>query len=184
MVTALSTVDDLLYILTQRRIIPVTYQGIYTLCYGRPKSLLGASTMASLGVGSLSHFYLRTRVCGGAGRFFVILSCILFILFVQDVYQDQADHLYHLGVRLFQCRLRRPVQNESYQMKMSGNGQMQKFSVRAYTQFIFHSTQISPRSWKPENLEIRCLQTLQCLTWAVQWDMNTHLSVHMSFRSN
>lgn len=64
-----STVEDVLCILAQRQIIPANYWGIYTLCYGRVGSLLGSSTMASLGAGSLSHFYLRTRVCGGAGRF-------------------------------------------------------------------------------------------------------------------
>ena len=67
-VTASSTVNDLLYILAQRQVIPTNYQGIYTLCYRCIGSLLGSSTMASLGVGSLSHFHLRMHVCGGAGK--------------------------------------------------------------------------------------------------------------------
>lgn len=39
-----------------------------TLSYGRIGSLQESSTMASLGAGSLSHFHLWVRVCGGEGK--------------------------------------------------------------------------------------------------------------------
>jgi hypothetical protein len=53
-------------ILTKRRVIPANFCDVYTLSYGRVGLLRGSSTLASLGATSLSHFYLRTRVCGGA----------------------------------------------------------------------------------------------------------------------
>ena len=79
-VTALSTAEDILHILVQRQIIPADYWGIYMLSYGRIGSLLGQSTMASLGVGSLSHFCLRTHVYGGAGKFLSMFYHMFYLL--------------------------------------------------------------------------------------------------------
>ena len=79
-VTALSTVEDILHILVQRQIIPADYRGVCTLSYGRIGSLLGQSTMASLGVGSLSHFCLRTHVHGGAGKFLSMFYHMFYLL--------------------------------------------------------------------------------------------------------
>ena len=70
-VTALSMVDDLLYVLAQHRVIPAN-GGAYALCYSCFGSLSGSSTMASLGVGSLLHFHLRTHVYSGTGKFLII----------------------------------------------------------------------------------------------------------------
>ena len=67
-VVASSTIDDILRVLARHQIISPDYQGVHTLCCGRIGPLSGSSTMASLGVGSLSHFSLRTRVHGGAGH--------------------------------------------------------------------------------------------------------------------
>lgn len=65
MVTASSTVDDLMYALVQRQVIPFDCGAVHMLSYARVGSLRGSVTMASLGAGSLSHFHLRARVCGG-----------------------------------------------------------------------------------------------------------------------
>jgi len=66
--TAASMIEDLMDILVQRRVIPVRYHDVYTLSYGRLGPLQGSLVMGSLGVGSLSHFNLRTRVPGGIGE--------------------------------------------------------------------------------------------------------------------
>ena len=67
-VTASSTVNDIMSILVFRRVIPVDYCGIYILSYGRVGSLPESATMGSLGIRSLWHLYLRVRVRGGAGK--------------------------------------------------------------------------------------------------------------------
>ena len=71
MVTASSTVNDIMRVLVQRQIIPANYGGIYTLSYARVGSLQELSTMASLRAGSLSHFHLRACVRGGARKWFI-----------------------------------------------------------------------------------------------------------------
>ncbi|KAF9650218.1 hypothetical protein BDM02DRAFT_3127854 [Thelephora ganbajun] len=65
-VTASSTIDDLMDNLVQCQVIPADYHDVYTLSYHCVGLLWGSSTIASLGAGSLSHFYLQTCVCGGA----------------------------------------------------------------------------------------------------------------------
>ena len=74
-VTASSTVDDVMSILTHRQLIPVDYHGIYVLSYNHISLLCGSSTMASLGAGSLSHLYLRTCIYGGASTWLNTLCC-------------------------------------------------------------------------------------------------------------
>ena len=84
-VTASSTVDNLLYVLVQRQVIPAN-GGAYMLCYGRIGSLSGSSTMAALGAGSLSHFHFRICVCGGTGKFLVPLCHnVIFTLLSQEI---------------------------------------------------------------------------------------------------
>lgn len=61
-------------VLVRRRVIPISYHGIYVLGHGRVGSLWGLSTVASLGAGPLSHFYLRICVCGGTRKWFIALS--------------------------------------------------------------------------------------------------------------
>ena len=70
-VTASSTVNDIMRVLVQHQIIPANYGGIYTLSYARVGSLRELSTMASLRAGSLSHFHLRACVRGGACKWFI-----------------------------------------------------------------------------------------------------------------
>lgn len=74
-VTASSTINDVMSILTYQQLIPVDYHGIYTLSYGRTSLLCGSSTMVSLGIGSLSHLYLRICVYGGASKWLGALRC-------------------------------------------------------------------------------------------------------------
>ena len=71
MVTASSTVNDIMHVLVQRQIIPADYGSIYTLSYAHVGLLWELSTMASLRAGSLSHFHLRACVCGGACKWFI-----------------------------------------------------------------------------------------------------------------
>ena len=71
-VTSSSTVNDLMHVLVWQQIIPTEYSDVYGLGCGHTGSLLGSSTMKSLGVGSLSTFHLRVFVRGGAGKQLVI----------------------------------------------------------------------------------------------------------------
>ena len=70
-VTPSLTINNIMDILVQHQVIPTDYHDVYTLGYGHVGLLQGSLMIASLGAGSLSHFYLRTCVCGGASRLFL-----------------------------------------------------------------------------------------------------------------
>jgi len=57
-------------VLVQQRVIPAGYRNVYMLSYGRVGPLQGSLVVGSLGAGSLLHFNLWARVCGGVGELF------------------------------------------------------------------------------------------------------------------
>lgn len=120
-VTALSTIDDLMDVLVQRRVIPADYRSIYTLGYGRSGPLWGSSMIASVGAGSLLHFHLRVCVCGGTGELFPISRTDFINLLCQHTPQHREHHPYHQGVLLCRPLQNTPAQNVRCQMRTFGN---------------------------------------------------------------
>lgn len=74
-VIASLTINDFMDELVQHQVIPTNYHSMYTLGYGWVSPLQGSSIIGSLGARSLLHFYLRARVCGGAGAVVLTLYC-------------------------------------------------------------------------------------------------------------